>query len=565
MPSGRFRLDSRLSVWLLMAALPVVYAAFATSANAADVAKSVLIEVYYHDSDPGAKEAIETVEGYASARGGITLVRRDLDKDERNQSRLDAILRHFRVQPKASPVIYGCNRIIHDWSPARSLSSQLATMLRLEVFVRTGCPHCAAAKQWLPSFAREYPALEIVYSDIAIDPAQATRLSQLVQQYGTAAATVPVFHICDGLLVGFQNATTTGARLRSILQRWTHEPAKAEDASKKAPPGDTSSSHWQSSRFFFASRLVANRLWLNVLALQLLAINQVQPSQSVDGMLELPLPGDDLPASSELPLPGLDSGGGAENAGSEADDHIDLPLFGRLSASKLGMPLFTLAVGLVDGFNPCAMWVLLFLLSILVNLNSRVRMLAIAGTFVVVSGLAYFAFMAAWLNVFMLIGYLRPIQISLAVMAIAIGAIHIKDFFAFKQGLSLSIPDSAKPGIYARVRAIVTAEHLAGAIIGATTLAVLVNIIELLCTAGLPALYTNVLMQQGYSSAVKYAYLALYIVAYMFDDSLMVGIVTLTLSRKKLQETQGRWLKLISGAAIVLLGVVMLFKPEWLQ
>jgi hypothetical protein len=279
---------------------------------------------------------------------------------------------------------------------------------------------------------------------------------------------------------------------------------------------------------------------------------------------ELPLPGDDLPIgeSNELALPGAEDDIGSDE---QPDDLIELPLFGKLRASTLGMPLFTIAVGLVDGFNPCAMWVLLFLLSILVNLKDRTRILAIAGTFVIVSGLAYFAFMAAWLNVFLLIGYLRPIQIGLAVIAIVIGSIHIKDFFAFKKGLSLSIPESVKPGIYSRVRGIVTAEHLAGAVTGAITLAVLVNIVELLCTAGLPALYTNILMQQGYSSSVRYAYLSLYILAYMFDDSLMVLIVVWTLSKRKLQEAQGRWLKLVSGLAILLLGIVMLFRPELLH
>lgn len=134
------------------------------------------------------------------------------------------------------------------------------------------------------------------------------------------------------------------------------------------------------------------------------------------------------------------------------------------------MPVFTLAVGLVDGFNPCAMWVLLFLLSILVNLRDRRRIIAIAGTFVIVSGLAYFAFMAAWLNVFLLIGYLRPIQVVLALIAILIGAVHVKDFFAFKQGFSLSIPESAKPGIYEKIRKIVAAEHLTAAVAGAIVL-----------------------------------------------------------------------------------------------
>ena len=191
-------------------------------------------------------------------------------------------------------------------------------------------------------------------------------------------------------------------------------------------------------------------------------------------------------------------------------------------------------------------------------------MFAIAGVFVLVSGLAYFAFMAAWLNVFVLLGYLRPVQLTLGVLAIIVGTIHIKDFFAFKKGVSLSIPESAKPGIYARARKIITAETLWGAMLGATVLAVLVNIIELLCTAGLPALYTNVLMMQDFPTWKNYAYLGLYNLAYMFDDSIMVTIAVITLGKRKLQEKEGRWLKFVSGALIFTLGVLMIFKPNWL-
>ena len=123
---------------------------------------------------------------------------------------------------------------------------------------------------------------------------------------------------------------------------------------------------------------------------------------------------------------------------------IELPFVGPVAPATLGMPLFTIAVGLVDGFNPCAMWVLLLLLSVLVNLRDRVRMLAVAGTFVVVSGAAYLAFMAAWLNVFMWIGYLRSVQVMLGTIAICVGVVHIKDFFAFQAGPTLSIPAAAK-------------------------------------------------------------------------------------------------------------------------
>ena len=229
------------------------------------------------------------------------------------------------------------------------------------------------------------------------------------------------------------------------------------------------------------------------------------------------------------------------------------------------MPAFTFLIGLVDGFNPCAMWVLLFLLSLLVNLKNRAKVLAVAGTFVLISGLAYYAFMAAWLNVFLIIGYLPMVQLLLGLFAVIIGLIHVKDFFAFKKGISLSIPEWAKPGIYARARKIVTAENLTGAILGASVLAVLVNIIELLCTAGLPALYTEVLTMQNYPVWKTYAYLGLYILAYMLDDAIMVTIVVVTMGRHKLQENQGRWLKLFSGVVILLLGLVLIFKPSLLH
>jgi hypothetical protein len=233
--------------------------------------------------------------------------------------------------------------------------------------------------------------------------------------------------------------------------------------------------------------------------------------------------------------------------------------------SDLGLPAFTLIIGLVDGFNPCAMWVLVFLLSILVNVRSRAKILAIAGTFVLVSALAYFAFMAAWLNVFLLVGYARSLQVALGVMATFIGVINVKDFVAFKRGLSLSIPEAAKEGIYARVRSIVAAPYLSVAVAMAVVLAIGVNLVELLCTAGLPALYTQILTVQHLPAWQNYAYLLLYNLAYMLDDGLMVSIFVITLSHRKVQELEGRYLKLISGLVILALGLVMLFKPQWLE
>jgi len=240
------------------------------------------------------------------------------------------------------------------------------------------------------------------------------------------------------------------------------------------------------------------------------------------------------------------------------EDAVDTGWFGLLRADRLGLPVFTIALGLLDGFNPCAMWMLLFVLALLVNLRDRTRMALIGGTFVLVSGVVYFAFMAAWLNIFLLIGYVRAVEIALGFLVVAIGAVNVKDFVAFGRGPSLGIPQAVKPGVYARIRGILQAERLPAALAGAIVLAVLVNAIELLCTAGLPVLYTRILTGRALPSGQYYGYLALYNVAYMADDAVMLMVAVVTLGRRKLQEREGRWLKLASGVVMLGLGTALL-------
>ncbi len=258
---------------------------------------------------------------------------------------------------------------------------------------------------------------------------------------------------------------------------------------------------------------------------------------------------------------GLAGEGGAEmNPGGV----VDSALFGTLSVEQLGLPLFTLALGLLDGVNPCAMWVLLFLLSMLVHLGDRSRMALIAGVFVLVSALVYYAFMAAWLNLFLAIGLSGPVRVGLGVVALFMGLVNIKDYVAFGRGLSLSIPEAAKTGLYGRVRSVIQARSLLLALASVTALAIVVNFVEVLCTAGLPALYTATLIQQGLPTATYYGYLGLYILAYMADDALMVAVAVTALQSRKLSEKSGRLLKLLSGCTMLVLGLVMLVAPELL-
>jgi glutaredoxin len=562
-------------------------------------ARCIALEVYTRASDAQAAEAVKELEKHIASKRGVKVRVYDLDSEPDAVTRLDKIVSAYKLEAPKMPFLYGLNHTFSGPADATTWKSRVDESLRVEIFTRRGCSRCAKAKDYLPTFQAKYPGLELQIYEVLSDPASNTRFNQLAQSQRIGGVSFPGFWFCKQLVVGFDSEQTSAPRLEAVLKKWTYECELPPRAAIQSKLFDT-----------LALQLIdlhPHSLTSALISKDLISSFEQPPTEDAPPAQDPPEPSPPIESESvekaqapsegqsettesppELPIgdepPALDIGdpsqppelditpgeGSEAGVGSSADSDddtqaIEVPFFGRLSAKRLGMPVFTILIGLVDGFNPCAMWVLLFLLSVLVNLKDRWKILAVAGTFVVISGIAYFAFMAAWLNVFLLVGFLRWVQITLAILAIVVGSIHVKDFFAFKKGISLSIPESAKPGIYSRVRRIVLAESVFAAIAGATVLAVLVNIIELLCTAGLPALYSQVLSLQNYPAWKNYAYLGLYIIAYMFDDSLMVAVVVVTLGKNKLQETQGRWLKLISGLVILLLGLVLLFKPEWLE
>jgi hypothetical protein len=254
----------------------------------------------------------------------------------------------------------------------------------------------------------------------------------------------------------------------------------------------------------------------------------------------------------------------AGSAGQGTATTIPVPFVGEVSVASLSLPVLTLLIAGVDSINPCAIFVLMFLLSLMVHAQSRSRMLMIGVVFVLFSGLIYFIFMAAWLNVFLWVGELRVITLIAGLVALVIGMINVKDFFWYKQGVSLSIPESAKPGLYARTRTLVQAGSLGAMLVSTALLAVAANSYELLCTAGFPMVYTRILTMAELPTSVYYAYLAAYNVIYVIPLLVIVVVFTAFLGSRKLGEEEGRALKLVSGLMMVMLGFVLVFQPEQL-
>jgi len=244
---------------------------------------------------------------------------------------------------------------------------------------------------------------------------------------------------------------------------------------------------------------------------------------------------------------------------------IDLPLVGRIAPEEWSLPVFTLLIAALDAFNPCAFFVLLFLLSLLIHAGSRTRMLFIGSVFLFFSGLIYFLFMAAWLNVFRWLGEIALVTTVAGVLAIVIALLNIKDYFWFGAGPSLSIPEAAKPGLYRRMRGLLRAESLPALTLGTIALAIAANSYELLCTAGFPMVYTRLLTLSDLPSWQHYAYLAFYNLVYVIPLLLITLVFTCTLGSRKLSAAEGRLLKLLSGVMMLGLGGLLVVAPAALN
>lgn len=244
---------------------------------------------------------------------------------------------------------------------------------------------------------------------------------------------------------------------------------------------------------------------------------------------------------------------------------MEVPLLGRVEARRVPLAALTAVVGLLDGLNPCAMWVLVVLLGLLVNVRSRGRLLLFGGAFVLVSGLVYFAFMTAWSGVFAALGGSRRVTAVLGVALLVMGLVNAKEVLLFGRGPSLTIPGKAKPALYRRMRAVVGASSLPAALLGVFALALLANLVELGCTVGLPALYTRVLsLRAELEPWQRIAWIAAYNAFYVVPLAVIVALWAFVAPRARLGERGARLLKGLSGLLLLAAGMVLLVAPQLL-
>jgi glutaredoxin len=246
-------------------------------------------------------------------------------------------------------------------------------------------------------------------------------------------------------------------------------------------------------------------------------------------------------------------------------EKINFPLIGEVNTKNFSLPVLTVIFGALDGFNPCAMWILIFLISLLLGMENKKRMWALGIVFLVSSAIAYYAFMAAWLNLVLFIGFIVWIRILIGLLALGGGIYSLRDYFKNKNAVC-EVGDLEQKGrIMEKLKKAVGMEKFWLALVGVAVIAFAVNLLELVCSAGLPVIYTQLLIMNGLEGLQYYAYLFLYVFVFMLDDLTVFSVAMLALKPFKGSAGYSRLSRLIGGTIMAIIGLLMIFWPEILM
>ena len=377
-----------------------------------------------------------------------------------------------------------------------------AKEVNLYLFHGDGCPHCAKEREYLKEIEKEYDDVNIHLYEIWYDTDNQELMAKVKKELNSSTNYVPLTIIGDKYTVGFND--NTKLMIKNNIEKCLKE--DCEDVVGNVLAGKT-----------------ANETTIK----------------------------------KEVKEPKKDK-----------DDSIkDLPILGKVDVKKVSLPIIAAVIGLVDGFNPCAMWVLVLLISMLLGTKDRKKMWILGLTFLFTSAFIYLLFMVAWLNVAIKMNTVIWLRITIAIIAIIAAFINLKSFYkSLKKDTGCEVVDSKKrKNIIEKIKKFTLEKSLILGLLGVMTLAVSVNFIELACSAGLPLLFTQILALNNLSKLSYMIYILIYIFFFLIDDIIVFVIAMFTLKITGISNKYSKYSHLIGGIIMLLIGLLMIIKPEWLM
>jgi len=249
----------------------------------------------------------------------------------------------------------------------------------------------------------------------------------------------------------------------------------------------------------------------------------------------------------------------------DEENSVKIPLLGEIKTKNFSLPALTIILGLADGFNPCAMWALVALISLLLTLKSRKKLLIIGGSFLAFSYLIYFLYLSAFLNIILYLNYIQYIQYLVGLIAVITGIYYLKIFLQTDPETCQIISAKNENKIFKKLEKYINSNLLFVSIIAIALLAIAVNTIEMVCSVGIPTVFSNLLSQNNLDNIEKYLYIGVYNLFYMLDDIIVFLIAVLSFKIVKPSPKFSYWLKLAGGLLLVILGIIFVFRPELLS
>lgn len=257
---------------------------------------------------------------------------------------------------------------------------------------------------------------------------------------------------------------------------------------------------------------------------------------------------------------------GSNTNNNDRNESYNLPILGEVDAKNVSLGLLSVVMGLVDGFNPCAMWVLVFLITMLIGMRDRKKMWILGLSFIFTSGIVYYLFMFAWLNMAQVLAQIKIIQSIIALVALGFGLYSIYSFYkAFKNDGCEVIDEKRRHKIMSRIKDISETQKLSLAVLSIIVLAVMINLFELMCSLGLPVVFTQILSVNNLNPLQNQFYLWIYILFFLIDDLIIFALAMFTLKIKPISQRYLKFSHLIGGIIMIVIGLLMAFKPEYLM
>lgn len=395
-------------------------------------------------------------------------------------------------------------------------------VINIHLFYGNGCPHCAAEEEFLSDYLKDRTDVKLYKYEIWYDSHNQELLSKVQKEMGTTNKNgVPFTVIGKKTIVGYADGVTD-EQIKDAINYYLNNDY----------------------------RDYAGEITGKVKKAEVKEDTTKDESKTEDKKENKIEKADDTKDSDQT------------------DENVTVPVLGKINAKKVSLPILAVVLGFVDGFNPCAMWILIFLITMLFNMKDRKKMWILGLTFILTSEIVYLMFMLAWLNLATFISKIAFIRLLIAVIALVVGLINVYKYIDSlkKKDEGCDVVDKKdRKKIMEKIISITHEKKFIIALLGIMVLAASVNIIELMCSIGIPLLFTQILAMNNLSTFSYMIYMFIYIFFFLIDDIVIFVISMVTLKVTGLSTKYTKYSHLIGGIIMLIIGLLLIIKPELLM